>query len=168
MKNNHASPKATLRHRLNQLPRRLRYGMRAFIHKHTPDYFPIAYKLALIITLLISAGMVILGSVIVTNQTQLLRSQINDFGQAVVSQLGESSKELVLSDDILSLMVVISNLGTTRAFWVRWYIQTMAKSSPLPALCLTITLFDCMPVLPRWMNKVTVSSGRPTLKPVKA
>ncbi|MDH3947990.1 MAG: HAMP domain-containing protein [Gammaproteobacteria bacterium] len=115
MKNNHASPKAALRHRLNQLPRRLRYGMRAFIHKHTPDYFPISYKLALIITLLISAGMVILGLVIVTNQTQLLRSQINDFGQAVVSQLGESSKELVLSDDILSLMVVISNLGTNES-----------------------------------------------------
>ncbi len=115
MKNNHASPKAAIRHRLNRLPRRLRYGVRAFIHKHTPDYFPIAYKLALIITLLISAGMVILGLVIVTNQTQILRTQINDFGQAVVTQLGESSKELVLSDDILSLMVVVSTLGTNES-----------------------------------------------------
>lgn len=115
MKNNNASPKATIRHWLNRFPRRLRYGVRAFIHKHTPDYFPIAYKLALIITLLISAGMVILGLVIVNNQTQILRTQINDFGQAVVTQLGESSKELVLSDDILSLMVVISNLGTNES-----------------------------------------------------
>ncbi len=115
MKNNHASPKATLRYRFNRLLRRLRFGTRAFVHKHTPDYFPIAYKLALIITLLISAGMVILGLVIVNNQTQILRTQINDFGQAVVTQLGESSKELVLSDDILSLMVVISNLGTNES-----------------------------------------------------
>ena len=115
MKNKHAFPKAGLLHWLKRLPRRLHLGMRAFIHKHTPEYFPIAYKLALIITLLISAGMVILGLVIVTNQTQLLRSQINDFGQAVVTQLGESSKELVLSDDILSLMVVISNLGTNES-----------------------------------------------------
>ena len=115
MKNKHAFPKAGLLHWLKRSPRRLRLGMRAFIHKHTPEYFPIAYKLALIITLLISAGMVILGLVIVTNQTQLLRSQINDFGQAVVTQLGESSKELVLSDDILSLMVVISNLGTNES-----------------------------------------------------
>jgi adenylate cyclase len=115
MKNNRTSSKATIRHRINRLPRRMRYGIRAFIHKHTPDYFPIAYKLAFIMTLLISAGMVILGSVIVSNQTQLLRTQINDFGQAVVTQLGESSKELVLSDDILSLMVLISNLGSNES-----------------------------------------------------
>ena len=63
MKNKHAFPKAGLLHRLKRLPRRLRLGMRAFIHKHTPEYFPIAYKLALNITLLISAGMVILGLV---------------------------------------------------------------------------------------------------------
>jgi adenylate cyclase len=44
-----------------------------------------------------------------------LRTQINDFGQAVATQLAESSKELVLSDDILSLMVVTSNLGTNES-----------------------------------------------------
>ena len=115
MRYKHASPKAGLGERLNRLPRRFRYGWRTFIHKHTPEYFPIAYKLALFITLLVTAGMVTLGLVIVTNQTQVLRTQINDFGQAVVSQLGESSKELVLSDDILSLMVVISNLGTNES-----------------------------------------------------
>ncbi len=112
---NHTPHNGGFRDWLNRLPRRLRYGWRAFIHKHTPAYFPIAYKLALIITLLITSGMVILGLVIVNNQTHLLRTQINDFGQAVVTQLGESSKELVLSDDILSLMVVISNLGTNES-----------------------------------------------------
>lgn len=85
------------------------------VRRYTPKYIPIAYKLAGIITLIITAGMVALGLVIVTNQTQLLRTQINDFGQAVASQLAESSKELVLSDDILSLMVVTSNLGTNES-----------------------------------------------------
>ncbi|MFO7604615.1 MAG: adenylate/guanylate cyclase domain-containing protein, partial [Gammaproteobacteria bacterium] len=75
-------------------------------------HIPIAVKLAIILTLLISSGMLLLGLAIITNQTTILRSQIHDFGQAVVSQLAESSKELLLSDDILSLMVVTSNLGS--------------------------------------------------------
>ena len=75
------------------------------------DYFPIAYKLAIIFTLLISTGMSALGLIIVTKQTHLLDEQMQHFGQTVVSQLAESSKELVLSGDILSLMVVNSNLA---------------------------------------------------------
>lgn len=77
-----------------------------------PHHIPIAYKLALILTLLISTSMVILGLIIVSNQSQVLGNQIDDFGQATVNQLAESSKELVLSDDILSLMVVVNNLNT--------------------------------------------------------
>lgn len=75
-------------------------------------HIPIAVKLAIILTLLISSGMLLLGLAIVTNQTTILKNQIHDFGQAVVSQLADSSKELILSDDILSLMVVSSNLGS--------------------------------------------------------
>ena len=62
-------------------------------------------------TLLISTGMILLGMVIVNNQTQLLHKQMNHFADTVVEQLADNSKELVMSDDILSLMVVISNLG---------------------------------------------------------
>jgi len=76
-----------------------------------PEYFPIAYKLALLFTLLISLGMGILGLVVVSKQTSLLQKQMNHFGQTVVSQLAESAKELVLSDDILGLMSVSNNLG---------------------------------------------------------
>ncbi len=76
-----------------------------------PEYFPIAYKLALLFTLLISLGMGILGLVVVNKQTSLLQKQMNHFGQTVVSQLAESAKELVLSDDILGLMSVSNNLG---------------------------------------------------------
>ncbi|MFK5913489.1 MAG: adenylate/guanylate cyclase domain-containing protein [Woeseiaceae bacterium] len=82
-----------------------------FVEHLVPKHFPIAYKLAIIMTLLISSSMVLLGIVIVNNQTQLLHKQMNHFADTVVEQLADNSKELVMSDDILSLMVVISNLG---------------------------------------------------------
>lgn len=87
--------------------------LKAFLHGHlVPEHFPIAYKLAAIMTLLISSGMILLGLVIVSNQTSLLEKQMDHFADTVVEQLADNSKELVMSDDILSLMVVISNLGT--------------------------------------------------------
>ena len=78
-----------------------------------PNALSIAHKLAIVITLLITVGMVSLGLVIANNQTVLLQEQISEFGNAVTQQLGESSKELVLSDDMLGIMVSVNNLGTT-------------------------------------------------------
>lgn len=90
----------------------LQVRLKAYLHgRLTPKHFPIAYKLAVIMTLLISSGMILLGIVIVNNQTHLLQKQMNHFADTVVEQLADNSKELVMSDDILSLMVVISNLG---------------------------------------------------------
>lgn len=63
-------------------------------------------------TLLISSGMILLGVVIVNNQSGLLEKQMDHFANTLVEQLADNSKELVMSDDILSLMVVISNLGS--------------------------------------------------------
>lgn len=83
-------------------------GLRARL----PEQFTIAHKLALVLTLLISSSMVLLGLVVTNNQTQLLRGQMDDFGKTVVNQLAESSKELILSDDTLSLMVLIGSLTT--------------------------------------------------------
>ena len=85
--------------------------LQKFRQKQIFNQFPIAYKLAIIITMLISSGMILLGLVIVSNQTQLLRGQMTDFGQTVAGQLANSSKELILSDDILSIMVSVKNLG---------------------------------------------------------
>lgn len=76
----------------------------------SPKHFPIAYKLAVIMTILISSGMILLGLVIVNSQTNLLQKQMNHFADTVIEQLADNSKELVMSDDILSLLVVISNL----------------------------------------------------------
>jgi adenylate cyclase len=77
----------------------------------TPKHIPIAVKLSVFITLLITFGMVLLGSVIVSNQTQLVQDQTNEFGKAIIEQLSESSKELVLSEDRLGLMVLVRNLN---------------------------------------------------------
>jgi len=98
--------------RLAALARRRTRRARPWLAERVPKHFPIAYKLALVITLLIAVGMTLLGMVIVKNQTQLLRQQMHEFGQTVVSQLAESSKELVLSDDLLGLKVLINNLGS--------------------------------------------------------
>ena len=85
--------------------------LETFSRHMVPVHVPIAYKLAIILTVLIGSGMGLLGMMIVSNQSELLRNQINSFGEAMVEHLAESSKEMVLSDDILSLMVLVSNLG---------------------------------------------------------
>jgi len=93
---------------------RLRGRFLRGLYSLRPTHIPIAYKLALILIVLITAGMSLLGLMIISSQSTLLRNQINDFGEAMVQQLAESSKELVLSDDILSLMVQVSNLGKSQ------------------------------------------------------
>lgn len=84
----------------------------AWLRAHLPAQFTIAHKLALVLILLVSSSMVLLGLVVTKNQTQLLRGQMDDFGKTVVNQLAESSKELILSEDTLSLMVLIGSLTT--------------------------------------------------------
>jgi len=80
------------------------------LRRRLPEQLTIAHKLALILTLLISTSMVLLGLVVTNNQTRLLTDQMNAFGKTVANQLAESSKELILSDDTLSLMVLIGSL----------------------------------------------------------
>lgn len=84
--------------------------MNGILRAYRPKNFPIAYKLALIITVLITIGMSLLGLVIVKNQTRLLEVQMHEFGQTVVTQLAESARELVLAGDMLGLKVLTHNL----------------------------------------------------------
>lgn len=86
-------------------------GLRAWLSGHAPRRIPIAYKLAFVITLLITAGMGVLGFVVVTNQTEVMRSEANAFGRTVVAQLAETAKEPVLAEDDLALQVMVSNLA---------------------------------------------------------
>ena len=54
--------------------------------------------------------MVLLGSVIINNQTQLLQQQIDAHGASVATQLAESVKEPILAEDMLTLRLLSSNL----------------------------------------------------------
>ena len=51
-----------------------------------PSRFPVAIKLAIYISLLISTGMSLLGFVIIHNQTILLNQQIHSSGRTIVEQ----------------------------------------------------------------------------------
>jgi len=76
-----------------------------------PKHIPIAMKLSFVISLLITLGMILLGSVVITNQEKLLRSQINAHGNTIASQLAESVKEQILASDKLSLGVMTKNMA---------------------------------------------------------
>lgn len=76
-----------------------------------PVKIPVAVKLAISIGILISAGMSLLGAVIVHNQTHLLNQQMHVFGHTVVNQMAESAKEPLLAEDTLLLNVLASNLA---------------------------------------------------------
>jgi adenylate cyclase len=78
--------------------------------RYTPRRFPIAYKLALVFTLLITAGMLSLGVLVVRDQTRFLRIQMGEFGSTIARQLAESSKEQLLADDVLGLQSTLNNL----------------------------------------------------------
>lgn len=75
-----------------------------------PRHIPVAIKLSVIISILMTVGMSLLGTVVVSNQTQLLQSQINAHGQSVARQLANSAKELILSGENLGLSILTRDL----------------------------------------------------------
>lgn len=77
---------------------------------YTPRHFPIAYKLAVVFTLVITGGMATLGIVVARDQTRLLREQMTEFGQTIVVQVAEASKEPLLAGDRLGLEATLNNL----------------------------------------------------------
>ena len=79
-----------------------------------PRTFPIAYKLALAFTLIISLGMVILGWILATDQAALLERQMIEASQTVVQQLTQVAKEPVLADDTLTLTLIVKHLSEQR------------------------------------------------------
>ncbi|MDH3452212.1 MAG: HAMP domain-containing protein, partial [Gammaproteobacteria bacterium] len=105
-------------------PRRLRFGI------------PIAYKLALAITLLITLGMGLLGFVVVTNQQQLMRDQLNAYGETVAQQLADAASEPVLSDDRLNLSVLMKNVAENASIYGAAVLsdkgEALAKTGLLP------------------------------------
>jgi adenylate cyclase len=75
-----------------------------------PRIFPIAYKLALAFTAIISLGMAILGWVIAKDQTAMLDQQMIASSHTVVQQLAQIATEPVLAEDTLTLEVIVKQL----------------------------------------------------------
>ncbi|WP_027708182.1 adenylate/guanylate cyclase domain-containing protein [Zooshikella ganghwensis] len=72
---------------------------------------PIAYKLAFILTLTMTVGMAIMGTVITTNQYRLMKEQVDDFGTTIVNQLAAAAQEPLFTDDLVGLKVLTNNLS---------------------------------------------------------
>ncbi len=85
-------------------------GLGSRLRNYLPHQIPIAVKLSFAVSILVTTGMVLLGSVVITNQEKLLRKQIDAHGNTVAIQLAESAKELILADDRLSLGVLTKNM----------------------------------------------------------
>lgn len=80
------------------------------IHSFRSRCVPIAFKLALTITLLISSGMVLLGIAIVSDQNKLMQSEMEQMGETITSQLADSAGELLLADDTVRLELILNNI----------------------------------------------------------
>ena len=73
------------------------------------SYLPIVFKLALIITVLLMASMVLQGTLVSRNQSRLMEEQIQEFGNSLTTQITQQFKEPILSQDALTIEHVISS-----------------------------------------------------------
>ncbi|MFV8781863.1 adenylate/guanylate cyclase domain-containing protein [Microbulbifer sp. SA54] len=76
-----------------------------------PGHVPIAFKLALTMTLLLVLGMASLGLFISDSQNRLIRAQLDDFGTTMALQLAKLASEPILSENNLNLRMLTTNLG---------------------------------------------------------
>ncbi|MDH5387846.1 MAG: HAMP domain-containing protein [Gammaproteobacteria bacterium] len=73
------------------------------------SYLPIVFKLSLVITVLLVASTIIQGTLISSNQSQLLEEQIHDFGNSLTTQITQQFQEPLLSQDMLTIESIISS-----------------------------------------------------------
>lgn len=85
--------------------------LQAHLNRLLPAHIPIAFKLALVMTLLLVLGMASLGLFISNNQNRLMRAQLDDFGHTMALQLAKLASEPILSEDSLNLRMLTTNLG---------------------------------------------------------
>jgi adenylate cyclase len=77
---------------------------------YLPEYFPVAWKLGISISLMITFCMAVLGSVILNSQSARMQSQADSFGTALAAQLSASAREPLLASDDFTLQVLLNNL----------------------------------------------------------
>jgi len=71
---------------------------------------PIVYRIALAIGVLMVGCIGVLASIIVQNQNQVLRQQIDDLGNTIAAQIARSVAEPIMADDQLALGVLTTSL----------------------------------------------------------
>ena len=82
------------------------------IRKQLPQYIPIASKLALTITSLVTLGILVVGITVGTSQIRLLETELNKFALTLLQQMADSAKEPLLAGDQLNLEVVAHGVTT--------------------------------------------------------
>ncbi|HEY9149069.1 MAG TPA: adenylate/guanylate cyclase domain-containing protein [Gammaproteobacteria bacterium] len=80
-------------------------------NRRLPARVPIALKLAFAFVLLIATGMVVLGFLLGSNQTELLEQQMDTYGSTLVSQMAETAREPLLANDTLNLELLTNSLN---------------------------------------------------------
>jgi len=136
----------------------LRQNLTAFL----PAYFPIAYKLALVFTLLISSGMGLLGLFIVHNQSNILEQQVSESGNTVLRLMTEFSREPLLANDHLNLEIVVNSLageaGIMGAALYNENKELLVKKGAVPDDARIATALDHVVKL-EWNEKGSSTSG---------
>ena len=74
---------------------------------------PLAYKLAFVITVLIVSCMVLLGVILVQQQTQQLQQQISEQGTTMARLMSQSAREPLLAEDELALDTITGSFSNS-------------------------------------------------------
>lgn len=77
---------------------------------YTPSYFPVAWKMGITMSLLVSLGSFLLGSILINSQIESMRQQASAHAQIIANQLADSAREPLLAKDDLALGILVTNL----------------------------------------------------------
>jgi adenylate cyclase len=91
-------------YRLHAIPGKAWKGLREKLQR-----MPLAYKLSFFITFLVVSCMLLLGIILVQQQTQLLQGQISEQGSTLVRLMAQSAKEPLLAEDELALDAIANS-----------------------------------------------------------
>lgn len=80
------------------------------LEEYTPSYFPVAWKMGITISLLVSLGTFLLGSILVNSQIESMQQQASSHAQIIANQLADSAREPLLAKDDLALGILVTDL----------------------------------------------------------
>lgn len=75
----------------------------------TIQRIPLAYKLSFFITILVVGCMLLLGFILIQQQTRILQQQIYEQGSTLVRLMGQSTREPLLADDMQGLETIAAS-----------------------------------------------------------